>query len=513
MPIKHGDETSVRLEAMREIIDRSKQWLWLLYLVVGVLATGGYFLLPSATAQNVFIVLIDLTVVAAIAAGIRLLQPSHPLPWYLLAFGMTLVVAGDVFWAIYSLGVEYLYPSIADLFYIGSMPLFVAGLLLIGRGGIGRNGANLIDPLILAVGTGILCWSFIVEPGTHGSSFSLLERLLSVTYLFVYVVLLAIVVRPLFIPAKRTPALYLLCSSVMSLIVGDLTYGAITSGTYEAYAAGSLIYAWFLLCITFLGAAALHPSMTALSEPPSEAPARLTWWRLVLLSAAMLLAPAGLALQAVLGQPIDVPLIVVGSAALFSLVTLRMAGMNAERKTLEQRLEFQAFHDPLTRLPNRTLFTDRFEQALARSERQGGKVAVMFVDLDDFKEVNDSLGHEMGDRVLIAVAKRLRVCLRPADTAARLGGDEFTVLLEDVEDAQGAVRVAERILEELRTPVTFGESEMTVGSCIGIALGDGTHDRPGDLLRKADLALYRAKGRGKAGYEVFEPGLEDKISL
>jgi diguanylate cyclase len=494
-------------------MDRSSQRLWLLYLVAEVLAAGGYFLLPSATAQNVFIVLIGLTVVAAIAAGIRLHRPRHLLPWYLFAFGMTLAVAGDTFSVIYVLWTKYSYTVMVDAFYFGSLSLVVAGLLLVGRGGIGRNGANLIDPLILAVGTGILSWSFIVEPGMHGSSSSLLERLLSISYLFVYVLLLTIVVRPLFIPAKRSPALYLLCGSVATVFVGDLAYGSITSGTYEAYAAGSLFYVWYLLCISFLGAAALHPSMAAISEPASEVPSKLTWWRLVLLSGAMLLAPAGLALQAVLGQPIDVPLIVGGSAAVFSLVALRMAGMIAERKSLERCLEFQAFHDPLTHLPNRTLFMDRFERALARSERQGGKAAVMFVDLDDFKEINDSLGHETGDKVLVAVAKRLRVCLRPTDTAARLGGDEFTVLLEDVEDVQGAVRVAERILEELRTPLTFGESEVNVGASFGIALGDGTHDLPGDLLRKADLALYRAKGRGKAYYEVFEPGLDEQISL
>jgi diguanylate cyclase (GGDEF)-like protein len=135
------------------------------------------------------------------------------------------------------------------------------------------------------------------------------------------------------------------------------------------------------------------------------------------------------------------------------------------------------------------------------------------VDLDDFKEVNDSLGHETGDRLLVAVAHRIRACLRPTDTAARLGGDEFTVLLEDVEDVQGAVGVAERILEELRVPVALGELKTAVSASIGIALGGGPHDeqRPGDLLRKADLALYQAKSRGKAGYEVFEPGLEDQI--
>src|SRR5918997_554449 len=236
-------------------MDRSSQRLWLLYLVAEVLAAGGYFLLPSATAQNVFIVLIGLTVVAAIAAGIRLHRPRHLLPWYLFAFGMTLAVAGDTFSVIYVLWTKYSYTVMVDAFYFGSLSLVVAGLLLVGRGGIGRNGANLIDPLILAVGTGTLSWSFVVEPGMHGSSSSLLERLLSISYLFVYVVLLTIVVRPLFIPAKRAPALYLLCGSVMTVFVGDLAYGSITSGTYEAYAAGSLFYVWYLLCISFLGAA------------------------------------------------------------------------------------------------------------------------------------------------------------------------------------------------------------------------------------------------------------------
>jgi diguanylate cyclase (GGDEF)-like protein len=190
--------------------------------------------------------------------------------------------------------------------------------------------------------------------------------------------------------------------------------------------------------------------------------------------------------------------------------------MIGERKILERRLEFRAFHDPLTSLPNRALFMDRLEQALARTQRQtSSKVAVLFVDLDDFKEVNDSFGHEAGDRVLVAVAHRLRGCLRPTDTAARMGGDEFVVLLEEeVEDAQGAVRLAERIFKELRAPVALEGLERVVSVSIGIALG-GAHEvrRPGDLLRKADLALYRAKSRGKDGYEVFVPDLEDKIKL
>jgi diguanylate cyclase (GGDEF)-like protein len=222
------------------------------------------------------------------------------------------------------------------------------------------------------------------------------------------------------------------------------------------------------------------------------------------------MAPAVAALQAALGLPVDGVFVAGGSAVLFVLVALRFAGMIADRKALERRLQFQASHDPLTRLPNRSLFTDRFEAALSRSARRGSKVAILFVDLDDFKRVNDSWGHEAGDRVLVAVAKRLRGCLRPSDTAARMGGDEFALLLEDLEDSRGAERVAQRILEELRTPIALGELEAVVGASIGLALGDA-QARMGDLLRKADVALYHAKGKGKAGYGVFHPDLGDRI--
>ena len=497
---------------MRKIVDRSPR-AWLLYLLLGILATGLYFLLQSTTVQNLFVALIDASLVLAIIFGIRLHRPTYPLPWYLFASGMVFTVVGDVLWARYLLSTGSPYPSLADIAYLAGIPFFVVGMLLLGRGTIGRYGANLIDPLIIAVGAGMFSWALLMESGAHTTTSSLLERLLSVTDLFTYVVLLTILVRTLFIPAKRLPALYLLCGALTCLVTTDTAFGSITSGSYTSYNNDSLVYAGMLFTVALFGAAALHPSMAPLSEPVSEAPARLTWWRLMLLTGAVLLAPAVLAIQAALGQPIDVPLIVGGSAVLFLLVALRLAGMIGERKILEQRLEFRAFHDPLTHLPNRSLFTDRFEHALARSERHGSKVAVLFVDLDDFKEINDSLGHEAGDRVLVAVAHRLRSCLRPTDTAARLGGDEFTMLLEDVEDVEGAVRVAERALGELRAPINLGELETRVDTSIGITVGSGAHDHPGKLLRQADLALYRAKGRGKAGYEVFNPNLEDRINL
>jgi diguanylate cyclase (GGDEF)-like protein/PAS domain S-box-containing protein len=173
------------------------------------------------------------------------------------------------------------------------------------------------------------------------------------------------------------------------------------------------------------------------------------------------------------------------------------------RKALEEQLAYQASHDPLTELPNRVLFTDRLRHALSRAKRRQQAVAIMFMDLDNFKVVNDSLGHQTGDRLLRLVSKRIKKFLRPEDTVARLGGDEFVFLLEDV-DADGASRIAERILRELRAPFTLGRRQFFVTASVGITVGGGNEKHAAELLRDADLAMYRAKRSGKARYAVFE---------
>jgi diguanylate cyclase (GGDEF)-like protein/PAS domain S-box-containing protein len=180
----------------------------------------------------------------------------------------------------------------------------------------------------------------------------------------------------------------------------------------------------------------------------------------------------------------------------------------SDRKELEDQLAHRAFHDSLTGLPNRSLFTDRVEHALARQVREPGRIAVLFLDVDDFKTVNDSLGHAAGDGLLMEVAKRLDGCLRGGDTAARLGGDEFAILLEDVTDAQEASSVAERVIEALHPPFDIDGKRTFVYASIGIAMSAGTPgERAEELLRNADVAMYIAKRRGKGGHEFFEPDM------
>ena len=178
-----------------------------------------------------------------------------------------------------------------------------------------------------------------------------------------------------------------------------------------------------------------------------------------------------------------------------------------ERKALEEQLAYRAYHDVLTGLPNRALFLDRLQKALTGRRRREDQPAVLFVDLDNFKVVNDSLGHEVGDRLLVEVAGRLENSLRPADTLARLGGDEFAVMLTSVSGIRDVLVVVARILERLEAPVALQGEEVTVTASIGVALPTSASPSPADLMREADAAMYRTKRGGKAGYSVFDPSL------
>ncbi|MBI1784706.1 EAL domain-containing protein, partial [Candidatus Sumerlaeota bacterium] len=188
--------------------------------------------------------------------------------------------------------------------------------------------------------------------------------------------------------------------------------------------------------------------------------------------------------------------------------TYRMAGSMSDitvRRAIEEQLRRDVFRDPLTGLANRALFMDRLGMAIRRLNRSEDYLfAVLFMDLDRFKLVNDSLGHLAGDQLLIAIARRLERCVRPADTVARLGGDEFAILVDDVRDVSDATRVAARIQKELALPFTLSGHEVFTSGSIGIAISTSGYEHPEDLLRDADNAMYQAKSKGKARHEMFD---------
>ena len=195
-----------------------------------------------------------------------------------------------------------------------------------------------------------------------------------------------------------------------------------------------------------------------------------------------------------------------------------------ERLVLEEALRHQAFHDPLTGLPNRALFDDRLAHAYERTERGGHSLCLLLADLDDFKDVNDTYGHALGDTVLIEVAERLRRAVRLEDTVARLGGDEFAILIEQMHGAEDGTRAAERIIEALARPVIVGDVEVFPHASIGISMGsaaDGSsrtiEELTGQMLIDADLAMYEAKRQGRRGFQFYassmETGIKERMAM
>jgi diguanylate cyclase (GGDEF)-like protein/PAS domain S-box-containing protein len=193
---------------------------------------------------------------------------------------------------------------------------------------------------------------------------------------------------------------------------------------------------------------------------------------------------------------------------------VRLVGSQADihdQRRAEQQLLHDALHDALTGLPNRTLFMDRLEQSLRRAHRRFAPLfGVLFLDLDRFKVINDSLGHTLGDLLLVEIARRLEAVLRPGDTIARWGGDEFTVLLEDVADAEDAAQIAERLQRELEQPFVLGSQEVFTSVSIGIALGASEYERPEEIVRDADTAMYRAKAQGNGQQQLFDKSMHDR---
>jgi len=183
-----------------------------------------------------------------------------------------------------------------------------------------------------------------------------------------------------------------------------------------------------------------------------------------------------------------------------------------EKKKSEKIIHFQAYHDNLTRLPNRTLLKDRLVQAISHVKRYNNKLSVMFLDLDRFKNINDTLGHMVGDKLLQAVAERLKKCLREGDTLARIGGDEFTILLPEINDVHDSEIIAKKIIDTLKMPFDLGEVEIYVTTSIGIANYPEDGETIESLLKHADIAMYAIKNKGKDGYQFYTDNMHDEVS-
>jgi diguanylate cyclase (GGDEF)-like protein len=496
----------------RELLVREA---WKAFAVIGLAMTVGYFLLPSVLLQDLGYQVPGMLAVLAVLAGVAIHRPADPRPWFVLAAGLALSTAGDWTWVVLErvFHVEP-FPSIADVFYLAGMGLVVAAVLLLVRGRVpGGDRAGIVDALIVAVGIGLVSWVFLMAPIVADESQSILEIAVALAYPMLDILLLGVMVRLVLQPGRRVPALRLIIGAVVAFLLADYVYAALALN--DSYQTGQVVDAGWLLGVVCWGASALHPSMREVARPIEPTEVRFSGWRLLLLAAASLMAPAVLVIQWVDREPIDIPVIAAGCVVLFLLVIARLGGVVADLRTtlhqrhaLEDELQRRALHDPLTGLANRVLFHDRLNHALARRD---GRVAVLFLDLDDFKTVNDTLGHAAGDVVLSAVAGAIKGALRPVDTPARLGGDEFAVLLEEQAEAYGAGLVAERLLAAVREPIQVAGQAHSIGVSIGISLGVAGSTTAEELMREADIAMYVAKGKGKGGFTVFEATTHEPV--
>ncbi|HEY0239862.1 MAG TPA: diguanylate cyclase [Friedmanniella sp.] len=491
-------------------------WAWMLGVAVAGLVA--YYLLPVGLPRDLLYEVYGLAAVAAVEIGVRTNRPARTAPWRLIGLGTLLWSTGDALGAWYSdvVGLRT-FPTLGDPVYLLGYVVIGAGLVLLIRGrGPRRDLAAALDSAILTAALGLLGWVLLARPTIDGYRDAPLAATVAATYPFADILLVGLLIRLVATPGGRSRSFRLLVASMGLLVVADTLLTALNLTAWGTTT--GLDFLW-LLSYAACGAAALDPSMVALTAPARPEPVRFTRTRLAMLAVAALVPPAVLGVQAAYGLPLDVWAVVAGSVAVFGLVIGRMKlaldqiqTANAEREVARVALAHQAAHDSLTGLPNRAQVMYLMRGALSRAQRGGALVGLLFVDLDGFKQVNDTLGHAAGDEVLVTASRRMEACVRTGDVVARFGGDEFVVLLEPVDEEASAVAVAERLVAALAEPAVLDSGrEVSIGASVGVAIAqDGALD-PERVLMEADVAVYRAKVAGRGRAEVFDTSLREEL--
>jgi diguanylate cyclase (GGDEF)-like protein len=449
---------------------------------------------------------------AAFAAG-RRCPPGSRLrgAWWLLALGSTAYLVGQLIWAGYELSGRLPYPSVGDGFSLCVYPLTLAGLLRFPGHRRDRQELirTLLDMALVILGGGLLVVYVVLGP-TLVAGGPQLQTVFSVAYpvgdLILLVGLGSILVRGTVPSSAR--ALQFMAAGLVFFVAANLAYGYITlHGTYVGGDPADTIYV-VAMALLAIGASAQSRPLPEGEEALRVRPRRPTW-----LPYLSLFLGLGIMLYSERGDGFYPNfLLALGTAVLATLVAIRQYLAQRDLVQTEVRLSHQSLHDALTGLPNRVLAIDRAMQMLARAHRSEANIAALHVDVDAFKDVNDSFGHAAGDEVLRVVGARLCEVVREADTVARLGSDDFVLLLDSLTLDAGPELVAERVRDVLGQPIELPDGTgrwLSVTVSIGIASGgaDGSAD---SLFRDADLALHDAKRSGKNRWAVFESAMQKR---
>ena len=448
---------------------------------------------------------------AVVATWVGALRRPAPRPWLFLAGALTLWLGGDLVWDWLSLvhGAEPV-ASGADVLYLSGYPLLavgVAGLVKHQAEGPVREG--MLDGLALAVSGWLVAWTFLVAPYV-GETESLAERVTLAAYPVADVFVIAVVGWLLLAPGRRTASTTLVVGFVLSELALDIGWAILPIVAPDA--STDLLNGLFPVSYALLAAAALSVREPSRVPGPNTITAPMHPVRIAVLGSAMLAVP-GVAVLApsMLHAAWHRSIYLASSASLFVVVLVRLVLDVRARVTAQAALVWQATHDSLTGLVNRSMLLDRLDHALTRAERSGGALALFYVDLDEFKTVNDTFGHRAGDEILRQTASRLTSVVRRGDTVARVGGDEFVVLCESVDDDSAVLVLAERLVDALNVPVSSDGHLVPTAASVGVstsASGSGGETRA-ELLADADAAMYRAKRNGGSRWEMADEGMRE----
>ncbi|MEV4702646.1 GGDEF domain-containing protein [Actinoplanes sp. NPDC049316] len=455
------------------------------------------YLFVAPDQRAVPFLLASLGAIPAAAVAVRRSRPGARLPWWLLLAAMVMVNVGNVLWA----GRVYAGLRAAGLETVQSLSFTAGYFLLLGVVVVvivrqaGRDPGGIIDSAITALALGGLLWDIVFLPRHQAMGTPLAQQAFLFIDVFVMLGILGALLRIQLVAVRRMGAVRWLTAGLAACLLANVAVVLTTDPATGAVPDWTNVP--FLVAYVCTGCAALHHSAAAMTEPGPARQDDLSAGRLTFLGVMLALVPVVGGGRVILGMPADGALIALGSVILVPLVMLRVAWLAAQRRRAEQDLLRLATADVLTGLPNRAACLDRLSADLAAGGPQPG-VAVLFCDLDGFKPVNDRLGHAAGDELLVAVAQRLRGCVREADLVSRFGGDEFVVVCRD-HDPRGAVdAVCARIRDMVREPIPVAGQEVRIGVSAGGAFaGPGT--TTDDLIRRADLAMYEAKRSKSVG--------------
>ena len=500
-------------------------WKW--YLGIGCLVVLVGTVLSTMERQGLYEVT-GASAIVAIIAGVRRHKPLRTWTWRLYGAAVGCSVGAALLWAVqYARTGDVPFPSAKDVLFVATYPLMGVGLYtFVRRDPQRQRWEGLVDAAIMASGVAPLTFTAVIHPfltshrfdGPHLASYTL--------YALLDLAILVLLGRLVFNAGDRSPSYWFVVGAVLALLVGDTVYymtlalgGDPTGGRWP----GVL----WLGCYVLIGTAALHPTMATTTGQLELIQSVTTRYRLTMYAVLAIIGP-GVTAVALLQSTSDrvhllVPLgtavantalLVVRINMLIRVAHRRAADLDAqthalsaalrEQEGLRQQLTHRALHDALTGLGNRSLLQERVEHALHR----GGGHGLLLIDLDGFKDVNDSFGHPTGDALLIEVASRLLAVVGNADTLARLGGDEFAILVEDA--AVGAAAdIGRAIVEQVRRPFTINSRELSLTASVGVLPLTSSLTMP-EALRNVDLALYAAKAAGKNQVIVYEQRLADE---